>query len=148
MWVGIANKGEIEMSNDGVNIQVGSDLVKPIIEAKIQAAVVAALSEDRNMVGNAVAAFLSMKVDCEGHRQTSDYYNKITMMDYLAKDAIKKAVTDAMKQWLSENNQALIDAAKKHISKQSGTIAKSMVDAFTGAIGDKWKFSVDVTTKE
>ena len=136
------------MSNTGLNIQVGSDLVKPIIEAKIQASVVAALSEDRNMVGNAVAAFLLMKVDCEGKRQTADYYNTITMMDYLAKDAIKNAVTEAMKQWLSENKQALIDAARKHISKQSGTIAKSMVDAFAGAIGDKWQFSVNVTAKE
>ena len=130
-----------------VNVQVGADLVKPIIEAKIQAAIASALADDRNLVGNAVAAFLSMKVDDEGKRN-SDYYAKYTMIEYLSMEAIKKATTQAISEWIAKNNDAIIDAAKKHISKQSGTIAKSMVDAFTGAIGDKWKFSVGVTVKE
>lgn len=122
-----------------IDIKVSKELVGPIIEAKIQAAIVGELSNAGDLVGKVVAQALSQKVKASDHS-----YNKITFIEKVCKDTIRAAAEQAVKEWASEH-QAQITAEFLRQLKQPTTarkVVRAMVGGMAEVAGSKWKFSV------
>jgi len=125
-----------------VNLSISKELVQPIIEAKINAAVCEALSGQQSIVSSVVEKVLSMKVDSEG--KYSSYNSSIPFIQWLCQDAIKQAAIAAVKDYLSNSKEMLVVEVRKAIVKNQKNIAVGMVDAVMKASTDSYRMKIDV----
>ena len=126
-----------------VSINVSPEVVRPIIEAKIQAAIVAELERDKNLVSKMVAAALNIKVDSEG-KPGRGYGGEIPYIEFLCRQAIHNAAQGAMKEYLAENADMLKQAVKEQLGKHGEDLAAAFVNGLVNAVESKWKFQCDV----
>lgn len=133
------------MSDAKVEVKITEDLVKPIIQAKIEAAIVTSLNEEQGLVEKTVAAVLSEKVDNEGKVSKSDYYNKYTRIEYLSTRMIQNAAEAAIVKWAENNQKQIEDAMYKELSKkaQTSNLVKSILNGLVDATKSSWRFKVD-----
>ena len=130
---------------DQIDIKVSEDLVKGILESKVQAAITEALSKDQGIVESVVHAALSCKVNADGKRSTYDSENKFTYLDALCKKTIQAAAESAIKKWAEERQKSLEAEFLKQLQtkKTSSMIVKACVSGLVEATKSKWNFSVN-----
>jgi len=124
-------------SNDSmVALSIDPKAVTPIIEKKIQSAIIAALGDGDEIIGKMVTLALNKKVDSRGEVNSSSYYNTYDFMELLAEKAIRKAAEEALRDWLKENAEKVKTVVLKEIRKPSrqNSIAKALADGLEGAI--------------
>ena len=95
------------MSADQVDIKVSPDLIRGIIETKVQAAITDALLPEGEVVTKLVAAALTQKVSAQGKVTGRDYEDKYTYLDYLCRDVIQKAAAAAIANWAKERHTVI-----------------------------------------
>lgn len=135
------------MTQESVNIQVSDGLIKPIIEAKIQAAIVSALDgSEKHLIESAIAAILNQKVDEEGKPPRYDN-GKYTFLQYLCKQAIKAAANDAVREWCETHQKELKDTLLSQMRKQKSSLANAFVEGLARSIQSQWLFKCDVSFK-
>ena len=131
------------MSGSGMTLNVDRGLVKPIVEAEIQAAIVRELEKDTNLVPKLVQAALQEKVDQEGKR-TGRSYDKYLFIDVLCRDAIQKAAVAAMREYIDENVDTLRAEIKRQIKASAGGLAEVFVNSLVQSLESKWSFTVRI----
>ena len=128
-----------------VNLSISKELIQPIIDAKVSAAVCEALNGSKNIVANVVATVLDMKVNDQGER--SSYSNDIPYVQWLCNDAIKNAAKQAIVNYISASNEKLILAIEKNLQNNTKDIAINLVSSFINATKNSWSMNVDVSVK-
>jgi dsDNA-binding SOS-regulon protein len=133
-----------------VSLQINEDMVKPILEKQIQAAIVANIGDPEKLIQKVVATALSQKVNKEGKIDQYDSYNTYDYLEVLTGQAIRKAAKEALGEWLAENQELLKIAVTKELNKPARL--KSIVGAFADAAENSfkcdWQFNCDVTFSE
>ena len=137
-------KGKRKMNESKVQVQITKDLVQPIIQAKIEAAIVSALADEKGLVEKTVAAALSQKVDSEGKVNSSDYQNKQTRVEYLSVQLVQQAAKDALARWVSENQKQIEKAMYEELSRKSQTskLVKAILAGLVDSTKSQWRFDV------
>ena len=132
------------MNESKVQVQITEDLVQPIIQAKIEAAIVSALADEKGLVEKTVAAALSQKVDSEGKVNSSDYQNKQTRVEYLSVQLVQQAAKDALARWVSENQKQIEKAMYEELSRKSQTskLVKAILAGLVDSTKSQWRFDV------
>ena len=132
------------MNESKVQVQITEDLVQPIIQAKIEAAIVSALADEKGLVEKTVAAALSQKVDSEGKVNSSDYYNTQTRVEYLSVQLVQQAAKDALARWVSENQKQIEKAMYEELSRKSQTskLVKAILAGLVDSTKSQWRFDV------
>lgn len=132
----------------GVNIGISEDLVLPIIEQRINAAVVAALGKEQDLIENVVSAALSQKVSSSG--RVSDYSgaNRYTFLEAFCRNAIQEAARQAMQEWITENKPQLVAAMKKQITASPSKLVKAFTDGIADSAKSAWAFQVNVSPRD
>jgi len=131
---------------DTVDIKISEDLIKGIIETKVQAAITQALSSEASVVEQVVAAALECKVDEKGKRSRYDSDNKFTYLDSLCRKMIRNAAESAVQEWAHSQQKLLTDTFLKQLQtkKTANALVKTCVDGLSDAASQSWRFSVDV----
>jgi len=127
-----------------VTTQVDDNLVKPVVEAEIRAAIVRQLENIDDLIPKMVKAVLLAKVDSTGKVSDRDYNNRYDLLDVMCRDAIQQAATAAMKEYIEESADALRVEVKKQIDASSSNLAKLFVDGLTESLKTSWQFKVTV----
>ena len=135
------------MPEEIVSMSVGKDVIKPIVEAKIQAALVDALGGNGLLVENAVRAIINTKVDDKGSFTTSDYYGK-PLIEWLCQYLIKQAAEQAIRTHIEKQKDFLVREFERQFAKKSKTIAESMVAGILDSTKSTWSFNLGVSYKE
>lgn len=133
------------MAADQVDIKVSEDLIRGIIETKVQAAITEALSSERGVVERVVAAALDTKVNEKGERSRYDGDNKFTYLDSLCRRVIRAAAESAIQKWAAEQ-QAMLEAQFRRqlqTRKVSNRLVRACVDGLTDATEAQWRFKVE-----
>lgn len=128
-------------TDDGVNIKVGNDLIKPIIEAKITAAILSALDDKDRILSSIVDRILRQKVDEQG-RPTN--YNGQPVIDQILQTSLHNMVRESFTEWINENNGALKEMVKKELVKRSKSIAENFVSDLATEKINSWRFGINV----
>jgi len=135
------------MANEMMSLQINEDMVKPILEKQIQAAVIANIGNPEKLIEKVVAGALSQKVNREGNvdRYSSD--NKYDYLEILTTQAIRTAAKEALKQWLADNQELLKAAVIKELNKPARlkTIVGAFADAAEKSFKSDWRFDCGVT---
>ena len=129
-----------------VNVSIGKDLIEPIIKAKVQAAIVQAVSSEQDMVTRFIAQALETKVDKNGKVNYHDYDNKYTMLEYMCIDTLRECARQAIRRWIDENKSEIQKAltAQLKTTKTTSTFAKAILNGLTNSIKSDWRMNVKV----
>lgn len=134
---------------DSVDIKISQDLIKPIIESKIQMAVISALGSEQTLIADMVKSYMNQKVDSSG-RESSYSSDKTTRLEYLSKILLSEAIKDAIKEWSSENKAIIKEEILKYFKSKKGS--SMMVDAINNGIiksfDSMYSFNVVINPKE
>jgi hypothetical protein len=133
--------------SDQVDIKISQDLIKPIIQTKIQAAIVDAMQGSDHMIAQVVKLICDQKVDSRGGISRYGSDNKYRYIDILCKNAISDAARAAITEWV-ERDKKLIQAEmlkQMQTKRYASKMAKSVADGLAEAVKSSWRFKVDVS---
>ena len=135
------------MSANMINLEINEDVVKPILEKQIQAAILANIGNPEELIQKVVSTALSQKVDSGGRVSGYSGDNKYDYLDVLTTKSIQKAAEEALRDWLEENSQLVKKAVIKELNKPARrhSIAKAFADAVESSLQCSWRFSCDVS---
>ena len=124
------------MSN--VNITVDDDLVTPIVESKIAAAIVQELDKTPHLIEKIVMAALNENVDpASGKVSTS--YNSVSYIQWLASDAVRAAAKEAMHEYIVKKRTAIKKEMKKQLELHTDDFATLICRGLEESLKADWK---------
>lgn len=127
-----------------MNISIGQDLIKPIIEAKIQTAIFEAMGKSPQMIETAVTAMLMQKVDSQGRPSNSSYDTR-PFLNLLCDQEIREAAKKALIDHLETSRPLIMTALKKAITKNTEHIAVSLVNSLIETTKHSYRFHLSIT---
>jgi len=127
---------------ENVSISMPDELVRPIIEAKVAAAVAAAIGNSDEIIQSMVSAAMNSKVSSDGKVSDYSHYNTFTFLDILCKQAIQDYARAALKKWLEDSKPKIEAAIKKHLDKKTNELAAHTVQAMI----DRTSLNVEFAT--
>lgn len=124
-----------------VGITVSDDLVAPIIEAKVQAAIIEALGDERSLVERVVAEALTRKIEPERYSS-----KKVPWIEHVCQKVIREAAEQAIQEWAASHKEVIAAEFLKQLQskKVASGVVKTMIDGMASVAGCKWKFSIDM----
>ena len=80
------------MADNMINLGISPDLVKPIVEKQIKAAVTEMFGGADEIINKVVTAMIHQKVDSDGKVNNNSYYDKYDWFEVVFSKQIKVAV--------------------------------------------------------
>ena len=110
---------------DNPTFQIPKDVIEPIIQAHVAAAVTAALSGQDQLMNKAVFMVLNQKVDSDGKPSSGYYSNEITFIQWAMRNAVRKATEAAIVEEVAKH----ADVIRKNIADQLKMSKSPLVQA-------------------
>ena len=134
------------MDDKLVSLEVDQDLVRGVLDKRIQAAIVSQLGNTDELIANAVKLALSKKVNCDGvaSRYSSD--NKHDFLEVMASKAIQEAAKEGLQEWLKGNKEKVRNAVLKEMKKpnRQRTLASAFANAVEESLECNWLMKCDI----
>ena len=134
------------MENSMVNLNISEDIVRPIIEKQVQAAVLENIGDPEETIGKLVSLALKQKVCSEGYVSKYSSDNRFDYIEMMTGAAIRDAAKEALAGWLEENKRLVKEMVVKELNKPERR--KSVVGAFADAVEKafecSWRFNCDI----
>ncbi len=128
---------------ENVSITMPDELVRPIIEAKVAAAICAAMGDSDAIITQMVSLALSQKVGHDGNKAQYSSDNKYTFIEAMCNKTIQDYARTALVKWLGESRGKIEAAIKKHFDRKSNELAASIV----GALIERTNLNVEFEAK-
>ena len=132
--------------SDEVNVQISKELIKPVIEAKIQAAIISELRNIDDLIPKFVeAALVRYKVNEKGEQDKYSSYNKYSFIEAMCQRTIQQAAKDAFAEFIQERQPQIKAEFMKILQtqKHQKAVVKAMVDGLVGCVEKSWRFVFD-----
>jgi len=129
-----------------VNLSISKEIIQPIIDAKVSAAVCEALSGSKNIISDVVSKILTMKVDSSG--KASSYSSDIPFIQWLCNNAIHEAAKTAVKEYIGKSKEGLAIEIQKTLVKNQKIIALNLVNSFIENTQSDYRMNVNIEVKK
>lgn len=120
-----------------VNLSIPKEVTQPIVAAKIQEAVLAALGGADKIVEGIIHNICNTKVDSKGQVSSYSNDNKQTWIDFHVTNIIQDAVKAELKRQLDEGALPVKDALIKVMQSKSGS--SKIADGILAGLTDSFK---------
>lgn len=129
-----------------VNLSIPSDVTRPIVAAKIQEAVLAALGGSEKLVADVIYLICNQKVASDGKISGYSSDNKYSWLDLNVTNVIKAEVEKELKEQIKVNAQQIKDELIKQISTKKGAskIAEALLSSLNGTFESGWKSKIEI----
>lgn len=129
-----------------VNLSIPKEVTQPIVAAKIQEAVLAALGGADKIVSTVVHTICNQKVDSSGKISSYSSDNKHNWLDIHVTNVIQDEVKKALIEQIRVSSQQIKDELIKQISTKKGAskIAEALLSSLDGTFNSGWKSSIKV----
>lgn len=128
-----------------VQISVSQDLVKPVIEAKIKAAILQALKgDDSDVISEIVGKIINMRVNEKGTISNYDSENKYSLVEQMMQCSIRECAREALKQMVEESKPKIIKELHSQLKKSGNKVVKAFVSGMFDCMKSDWQFGVKV----
>ncbi|QDU61272.1 hypothetical protein Pan216_21260 [Planctomycetes bacterium Pan216] len=123
-----------------MEVKIGDDVVKPIVEAKIQAAIIEVLGNEKGLIERVVGSIINRKVK---EREYSS--NTIPWIEHVCRDVIRDATEQAIQEWAKSNQGVLVEEFKRQFGqkKTHTAMVKAMLDGMIEASASRFRFKVE-----
>lgn len=137
---------EVNMENNIVSLKVDETMVSKILEKQIQAAIVAQLGNEEELIEKAVKVALSKKVSIDGTVSRYDSDNTHDFLEVLASKSIREAATEALREWLKTNQEKVKEAVLIELNKpnRQRSIATAYADAIENSLKCNWNMACNI----
>jgi len=134
------------MAEEMASLKINNDIITPIIEKQIQAAIVANLGNHEELIGKMVSLALHVKVNDKGRIDQYSSYNKYDFLEVLTSTVIQEAARNALIDWLHVNSQKIRTSVFIELAKptRQKSMAKAFADAVESSITSKWHMNCTV----
>lgn len=126
----------MEHNSSLVNLSIPQNVTQPIIAAKIQEAVMAAMGGADKIVEGVVHQICNTKVNPRDGKVDSSYnsHNTMLWMDYHVTQILQGAINEELKKQTTELTSPVKEALVKELQSKSGSskIAKALLNALDG----------------
>ena len=132
---------------DTPTLQIPKDVIEPIIQAHIAAAVASALNGRERLMTDAIHRVLQSRVDANGQPERYNSSSSPTFVEWLMQDAIKKAAREALTEQVAKLQPAIKKAIADQLTNSKSPLVKQLVEGMSGAIvkmaSDQWRLKID-----
>lgn len=115
-------------------IAIPNDVIQPIIQAKVTAAIVESLGGYDRLVEKAIVTVLNMKVDNSGNPDRYDSSRGPTWLAWVMEDCVKRAAKTAVEEFFKEHQDVIKKQLTTELSKKNSPLAKQLVNSFIGSV--------------
>lgn len=140
----------MEHNSSLVNLSIPQNVTQPIIAAKIQEAVLAAMGGADKIVEAVVHKICNERVNpADGKVSSYSNDNKVSWMDYHVTMILQNAINAELKNQIVEISSPVKDALVKQLQTKTGAnkIATAMLSALDGETGNL-QFSFKIKDKK
>lgn len=134
------------MSGD-LSLTVSKELVIPILEAKIKAAIATAMGGEEELLDKVLNSIINQKVDKDGKISSYSSDNKYSWFDVTVTKTIQQQIKESIIEEVKEQGDVIKEAVKKFIKSSAGSnlIAQAMVDGMNKSFESSWmtNFKID-----
>jgi len=138
------------MGVENSTIQIPNDIIQPIIEAKVAAAVTEALGGYDRLIETAVSQVLNQKVDERG--QPSNYSHSVPWFKYVMRDCVQKAARTAIEDYFKDHAELIKKAIATELGKKNSPLVKQLISTLIGSVVNedslRYRMNVSVNIQE
>lgn len=134
----------MEHNSSLVNLSIPENVTKPIVAAKIQEAVMAALGGQEKIVAAVVKQICETKVDSSGKVSTYSSSNDRSWIDYHVTDVIQKAVKDELINQIHIGSAEIKAELIRQLTTKKGAtkVAEALLSSLDGTFKSGWRSSI------
>lgn len=131
---------------DQLEFKVSESLVRPIIESKINSAIIEAMGGHERMIVEMVSAFMSQKVDTEGKLSS---YSNTKRVEWLANKLLEDAVKKALENFIESKKDVIASEIGKFFASKKGSsqLIAAIQEGILGSLTTRWTTSINFTHK-
>lgn len=132
--------------------QIPQDVIQPIIQANITAAIAQALGGSANVLEKAISTILSTQVDGEGKPSSYSHHSHRSWLDWAVGDAIRKAARAAIEEQIGTLQSALKEQMVAQLTKKNSPLIKQIAEGLAaGAFSPeaiKWRLTISPESRD
>lgn len=132
--------------------QIPQDVIQPIIQANITAAIAQALGGSANVLEKAISTILSTQVDGEGKPSSYSHHSHRSWLDWAVGDAIRKAARAAIEEQIATLQVALKEQMVAQLTKKNSPLIKQIAEGLAaGAFSPeaiKWRLTISPESRD
>lgn len=127
-------------------MNVDQSVVTAVLEKQIQAAIVANLGAEKDLIAKAVTTALEKKVDENGNVSKYSSDNLYDYLEVVCGKAIRDTAKIAIKEWLEKNCEKIHKAVMAELNKprRAQSIAKAFADSVAESVKCGWRVHTDI----
>lgn len=133
-----------------VNISLSNDVIKGIIQKKLESSIAAALCTETNLLEAIVRNSLNIKVDRNGGK--ADYYtndrDKMDLIEWMCQEAIKSETKNQIQLWVQSSKPKIEAEIRKQMSGQIKNIAASAAASLAEGAKNGWIIKCDIKAEQ
>lgn len=128
-------------------LAIPQDVIEPIIQANITAAIANAMGPRAQVMEKAIATILATRVDDKGVPTTSTYNSHATWLDWAISNAIREAAKAAIAEQVDLLQEAIKTQLAKELTKKNSPMVKQIADGLVGGAfnPDALRYRLNVT---
>ena len=133
-----------------MEIKIDKDLVRSVLDAKIQAAIASELLGAKETIAAIAEHVMKIRVNDKGeYTKPGDYrYDRChPLIEGLTRQAIRAAIKKAVYAWVEDQQPQIRAAVEAELKRKSSGFAKAMVDGFSKCLKDDWRMSINCQFK-
>lgn len=132
---------------DSATVQIPQDIIEPIIQARVQAAVIAALDEGgaQKLIERAVSAVLTEKVGIDGKKPSYASSSDVPWLNWLMQDCLKRTVRKIIEDEIPKHEEAIRAYLVKELQRKNSPLLKQFVEGLIGKLTDPYNFKYNLT---
>lgn len=104
------------------------DLIKPAIEAKVNAAVIEALNGTGALIERVVHQIMTQMVDSDGKVNSYSSNNKATWLTWAVQKAVEDAVKKAIADHIAEKSEAIKESIEAELRKSKSPLVQALIN--------------------
>jgi hypothetical protein len=130
-----------------VKLEVSNDVVRPIVEAQIRAAIVAEMSKNPQKLFDAmVMEALQFKVARDGRMSQYSSENNFSWLSIQLANVVREEAKRAVEEMIAENRDKIKNAIKKELQKENNAnqLAAAVISGMTHHLKCKYTNHIDI----
>lgn len=138
------------MESNMVNLGISNELIKPIIEKHIKAAITEAMGGSEKLIDMAIDKILNSKVTSDGKVSQYSSENRIPLLEWVLTDQIRSAVQTVVIEEIKKASTSIRDSIIKKLRSDKGSnmMADALLSCFMNTLESKWYSDIKIEMKK
>lgn len=133
-------------NQNNVSLTISKEIVTPIVQTKIQEAVLSAMGGADVLIKKVVDQIITQKVDEHGKVNSYSSSNKFSWLDIVVTQQIKEALEIEIREQITKSSASIRAAIVSQLQTKKGAnlVASAMLDGLNDTFKSNWSSRISV----